>query len=136
MNDVKGYAQGLEALAKAKAEGQGPLEIIQKALEASREREKRASGPSWADCHPEAGPGLMHAPQVVVATFRESDKGLFDRDFAGRARTYEPRFREALAVAVEQLSLIAGRGAGPLAHRLECDDALTRIAAILAGEKP
>lgn len=119
-------------------------DVIAKAIEASREREKRASGPSWADCHPEAGPGLMHAPQVVVATFRESDKGLFDRDFAGRARTYEPRFREALAVAAELLTRLIDRTATPcddpinwvFETRSEGNRTLTRIAAILAGEKP
>lgn len=63
------------------------------------------------------------------------DEALANSEFISAARTALPRLVEALTVALKFVERIEGRGAGPMAHRLEAKAALEKIHSILNGEK-
>lgn len=124
-------------------------DVIAKAIEASREREKNATEGPWRyDMVNAVHPDRDYAehgdpPEEYICTLammrgstmdaKSTERGLYNGQSIAAARTYEPRFREALAVAVDAVENIAEYRIG--SDKDEARALLTRIAAILAGGK-
>lgn len=111
-------------------------DAIRAAIEASRERDKKATGVPWVNipimC--ERGRGYIVGPDAEPLLRDRLFRREEDAAFVASARAFEPRFREALAIAVEALANAGcSRGAGRACPCRICT-ALPRIERILAGE--
>jgi hypothetical protein len=124
-------------------------DVIARAIAESREREKKSTEGPWRyDMINAVHPDRDYAehgdpPEEYICTLammrgstmdaKSTERGLYNGLSIAAARTYEPRFREALALAVGEVEKLK---IATLHDRTAqwCDDLLTRIKASFTGK--